>query len=239
MEGLYGFPIYPSLLVLQTWLIYRKTIHNYTQSMKTLALVRANGHVWFARREGRMTRAARDVAVFTLDDEAPPLVAVPAVPLDRLASALMRFRLHGRTSAAMVARLDGYLDRLAAIPVGDWCRWQDGAGRWLALRCGPLTRPPPPHLWPWRLPLAAWTTQGYPLACRCRAAFLRLDKAGQRVAQDRWGRLRGEEGGMDFGPLWRLGTPVEAIRALDDKAEQQRVRTMRGAGYEATYSDVA
>ncbi len=179
-------------------------------------------------------RAVRDIATFTLGDEEPrPLVVVPTASLDVLARHLMAFRLHGRTTAAMVARLDGYLDRLDAIPVDEWCRWQDGAGRWLALRCGPLTRPPPPHLWPWRVPLADWTTRGYPLAVRCRAAYLALDRNGQRAAEARWGRIRGPEGGMDLSPLWALGTPVPALRALGQKAERLRVRTLKGAGYEA------
>lgn len=171
-------------------------------------------------------------AVFTLDDDAPHLVARPVASLDTLARHLMAFRLHGKTTAAMVARLDAYLDRLDAIPVDDWCRWQDGAGRWLALRCGPFTRPPPPHLWPWRTSLAAWTTQGYPLAVRAREAYLRLDRAGQRAAQGRWGPLRGPERGMDFSPLWRYGTPVDRLGALDRRAEQLRVRVMTVLGRE-------
>lgn len=178
-------------------------------------------------------RAARDVATFALDVEEPaPLVAVPAAALDALARHLTAFRLHGRTTAAMVARLDGHLDRLAALPVGDWCRWQDGAGRWVVLRCGPLGRPPPPHLWPWRVALAGWVQAGYPLAVRAREAFLQLDSAGRKAAQSRWGPLRGPERGMDFRPLWEFGTPVDRLGALDRRAGQLRVRVTTVSGRE-------
>jgi hypothetical protein len=168
-------------------------------------------------------------ATFMMDD-APPVIVDPAASLDALSRHLLAFRLYGRTTVAMVARLDGYLDRLEAIPLAEWCRWQAGAGRRLALSSGPLGSPPPPHLWPWRLPLAGWTTRGYPLACRCRDAYLRLDRGGRCAAQARWGPLMGPEGGQDFRPLWRLGCSVDRLAALDGRAERLRVRTLDGLG---------
>lgn len=179
-----------------------------------------------------MARTARDTAVFLLDDEtSPPPVAVPAAALDALARHLLAYRLHGRTAAAMVARLDGYLDRLDAIPLGEWCRWQDGAGRWLRLRHGVLSRPPPPHLWPWRATLATWVVAGYPLAVRAREAYLALDRGGRCAAKARWGPFVGPQGGADLSPLWCMGTPQAAIDALDRRAERLRVRTLEGLGH--------
>ncbi len=136
---------------------------------------------------------------------------------DTLAATIAAFRDHAALAAALIAQLDGLIDRCAAIPTAEWARWVAAQALYNSLRRGTVPSPIAPHVWLWRTDLRTVQVDAFPLLIRVRDAYARLDQSSRRIAARRFGTIH--NGGQDYTPVWRVGGwPTQALRDLDAKA---------------------